>query len=391
MRGQLDNRAIPRQLILPLQIRDTTPFWRPIHYLGSKLRLVNSIRNFLHDLDPTSGTVCDLFAGSGTVSIALSSERNVVAADVQEYSRVLCTALLKPALLTDSIISHLLRVVDQNHRRLGRYVEPILEAEQVAIERAPKTPTLLCEIVERGSLLCAEEGRRDSLSVALAETRTRIGKESHALMATRYFGGIYFSYHQTLFIDCVLAAIDQLPIDLRETCLAILLSTASSIVNSVGKQFAQPMQPRRANGTIKPHIIIQMCRDRSQDASKIFSGWISRYRDLPQGGSHRVIRGDYREVLSDLRDAAVIYADPPYTRDHYSRFYHVLETLCLRDSPEISTTLRTAKLLSVGGSTVPTGTNHPFALGRKPRRVRGIIFWFPKTWCPVAGFLLAIC
>ena len=113
MRGQLDNRAIPRQLILPLQIRDTTPFWRPIHYLGSKLRLVNSIRNFLHDLDPTSGTVCDLFAGSGTVSIALSSERNVVAADVQEYSRVLCTALLKPALLTDWIISHLLRVVDR--------------------------------------------------------------------------------------------------------------------------------------------------------------------------------------------------------------------------------------------------------------------------------------
>jgi len=33
-----------------------------------------------------------------------------------------------------------------------------------------------------------------------------------------------------------------------------------------------------------------------------------------------------------------VYADPPYTRDHYSRFYHVLETMCLWDEPGVSTT-----------------------------------------------------
>ena len=37
-------------------------------------------------------------------------------------------------------------------------------------------------------------------------------------------------------------------------------------------------------------------------------------------------------------DVQVIYADPPYTRDHYSRFYHGLETLSLRDFPTISKT-----------------------------------------------------
>ena len=70
--------------------------WRPIHYLGSKLRLAESIRDHLSELDPSGGPVCDLFAGSGTVSLALSCDRNVVAADIQEYSRVLCTALLQP-------------------------------------------------------------------------------------------------------------------------------------------------------------------------------------------------------------------------------------------------------------------------------------------------------
>ncbi len=57
-----------------------------------------------------------------------------------------------------------------------------------------------------------------------------------------------------------------------------------------------------------------------------------------QDRPHRVIRGDYRDVLDGLSDVGVIYADPPYTRDHYSRFYHVLETLCLRDDPQVSTT-----------------------------------------------------
>ena len=32
---------------------------------------------------------------------------------------------------------------------------------------------------------------------------------------------------------------------------------------------------------------------------------------------------------------SVVYADPPYTADHYSRYYHVLETLILYDFPEV--------------------------------------------------------
>ena len=40
-----------------------------------------------------------------------------------------------------------------------------------------------------------------------------------------------------------------------------------------------------------------------------------------------------------------MYADPPYTRDHYSRYYHVLETMSLRDNPEVSMTM-----IRAGGS-----------------------------------------
>ncbi len=47
---------------------------------------------------------------------------------------------------------------------------------------------------------------------------------------------------------------------------------------------------------------------------------------------------DFRTFLAteSADDAAVAYADPPYTRDHYSRFYHVLETMARGDSPRLS-------------------------------------------------------
>ena len=48
---------------------------------------------------------------------------------------------------------------------------------------------------------------------------------------------------------------------------------------------------------------------------------------------------DFLQCLNELPDKInVIYADPPYTREHYSRYYHVLETIVLRDRPTISKT-----------------------------------------------------
>src|SRR5262245_8638935 len=90
------------QLLLPIDdTLPSTPVWRPIHYLGSKLRLVEPLRLALDQVDPSRGRCVDLFAGSGTLSAALSAYRDVTAVDIQEYSRVLCSAVLNPANPTD--------------------------------------------------------------------------------------------------------------------------------------------------------------------------------------------------------------------------------------------------------------------------------------------------
>lgn len=316
---------------------DGPPVWRPIHYLGSKLRLVHAIRSRLNELDPSGGTVCDLFAGSGTVSLALSRERTVVAADIQEYSRVLCSAILRPSDLTGDAVESFRDSVSAKHRELAPCLAPLLEYEEELLARSPHDPSPLCDLIEHGSLLSGKNAA-GRLGVVLTETAARIERCPSPFLATRYFGGAYFSFRQALYLDCVLDTIDQLPAPERDTYLAALLSTASALVNSVGKQFAQPLRPRKTDGSVKRHLLGQICRDRCLSPEQAFTGWLTKYGELPQGGRHKAVRADYREALAALKDVSVIYADPPYTRDHYSRFYHVLETLCLRDDPTVSTT-----------------------------------------------------
>ena len=64
--------ALPKDVGLKeLSALDSKGF-RPIHYLGSKLRLLPEIERLVDELDPSKGRVCDLFSGSGTVSYFLS-------------------------------------------------------------------------------------------------------------------------------------------------------------------------------------------------------------------------------------------------------------------------------------------------------------------------------
>jgi len=69
-----------------------------------------------------------------------------------------------------------------------------------------------------------------------------------------------------------------------------------------------------------------------------FKQWLTRYAALEATAHPCVaVQSDFRDALSALGpDVGVIYADPPYTRDHYSRFYHVLETIALDDDPGVT-------------------------------------------------------
>ena len=322
---------------------DTAADWRPIHYLGSKLRLTDAIVDEVSDLS-VSGRVADLFAGSGTVSASLSRTRDVIASDIQEYSRVLCSAILAPALdgVDEDFERSLLTSTQRKFEELFPLVEPLILLEEDALFQS-RDAKRICQIVETEPLIvghsaCADEGLQRARKQVIAQIDRVEG--SSRLLATLYFGGVYFSYRQTVWLDAIADALSHCREWEKTVGMAALLSSASAIVNTVGKQFAQPIRPRNKTGDIKLHLLEKIRRDRNLDAENNFATWLPKYLMHQRRGKHRVVRGDFRDVLRNhCSDVSVVYADPPYTRDHYSRFYHVLETLCLRDSPTIKTRL----------------------------------------------------
>ena len=335
--------------------KDSTIF-RPIHYLGSKLRIIDAIKDAVNRIDPSHQPVCDLFAGSGTVSLALSQTRPTTAVDIQEYSRVLCSALLQPPNLytTDlPILFHQAR--DSRHAEMLSWATGPLVAHEASCIKQARDGRFesLCDLIEHGSPIAFQLGtstaRNPALRKALGEFSRRLQKaklsDHPGVLATRYFGGVYFSYAQATALDCLLEAIHKTNPAIQTTLLAAALSTTSDIVNTVGRQFAQPIRPRATDGVPKRHLVAKCCADRELDVFTAYERWFTRYQSLrPTRKTNEIIRGDFADVLNGdrLKRIKVVYADPPYTRDHYSRYYHVLETICLRDNPEISTVASSA-------------------------------------------------
>ena len=325
--------------------------FRAVHYLGSKLRLLRPIREAFEEVAVPGGDICDLFAGSGAVSRHLGSDWNITATDIQEYSRVLCNGFLNApddvAAMGDDVQREISR--SPLRARLRRALDRLIEHEQACLQQAQGGDIAgLCSLIEHGSLLGLEADGAipdPALADALCGAWRRLDTEGLAAGAdtviTRHFGGVYFSWRQAAEFDVLLTAIHAVGDErIRDYFLAAVLAAASDAVNTIGKQFAQPIKPYGADGQPKQHLINQTVRDRTMDVADGFSAWVRQYETLPRyRRRHRAIRGDYRAILADSAltfDA--VYADPPYTRDHYSRYYHVLETMARHDEPEVSTT-----------------------------------------------------
>lgn len=314
--------------------------FRPIQYLGNKWRALEGIEYAIEELSPGEGPLLDLFTGSGVVAAKLGRKRPVIAADIQEYSRVLASAMLTPRQIPDSIVNRLREDIWEKSSLLFSEVGPLIEYEELALQKAfVGEGTHLAEVLEHGSLMALDASGvpNDSLAPLLLATADRISSSVDNVL-TRYYAGVYFAYRQSVELDAIASCVRALPNEFRVTGLAAVLSTASQLVSTVGNQFAQPIRPRSKDGHVKHSALRAVARTRQLSTIKTFTQWLKRYQELPPAKyEHQALRGDYREIL-DLTTSRVsaIYADPPYTRDHYSRFYHVLETISLGDDPQLS-------------------------------------------------------
>ena len=231
---------------------------------------------------------------------------------------------------------------------------PLIEIEENAIKQ--KNLAVLTDILEHGSVeVYSIEHNTSHINEQLQSVWDSLCDNNICdarSLISRYYGGVYFSYRQAVQIDIILDVIhSHVDANKRDLFLAALLSTASDVVDTVGKHFAQPIKARDSKGNIKITVYNKAVKDKTINVIELYKEWLKRYIKLPKSNKeHTTLQGDYMYCLRGLPDnVRTIYADPPYTRDHYSRFYHVLETITLRDNPELSkTNIRGASHVSNG-------------------------------------------
>lgn len=312
--------------------------FRAINYLGSKLRILDFIEKNVNKIASPSSGICDLFAGTGCVSYRLSKNHPIICCDKQKYSEVICKALLYPLNVTEVDAVKVLDAIQGPFYQalLGVYA-PLIEFEEHSINS--RDVTAISSVIENGSIeisrLC--DNLEDSAVIDIIRSIDSSGIDPLDCVITEYYGGVYFSYKQAVQIDAIIHAIKQVGKN-DSVFIAALLSTASDIVNTVGKHFAQPLKTKDSTGRIKPLLYKTVQKDRCLDVFDVYTSWLYKYLSAEHSiHSNKVLNMDVLDCLRLLRDDVdVVYADPPYTRDHYSRYYHVLETIVEGDRPVIS-------------------------------------------------------
>ncbi len=152
-------------------------------------------------------------------------------------------------------------------------------------------------------------------------------EERAALPLTQAYGGHYFAPIQTIWLDGLRGSIpEEEPV--RTVALAALLHAASKCAASPGHT-AQPLQPsQRAEPFIRQawnKDIVALTRSSFASLSEQFA--------LKRG---QVQTADANEVALDIRQSDLVFIDPPYSGVHYSRFYHVLESIASGEPGPVS-------------------------------------------------------
>lgn len=315
---------------------------RAIQYMGNKSRLLREVSELIRVVrDPARPFVADLFSGTGVVSGSVGRSMPVIGVDIQEYARVLTAAQLQPRKLDREVLATLRRSTMSQWK--ASPVAFLLQAEESLLDDSRANLERIASLSDNGSLEAMSSQSGEHPLGVLAEDAREYARERGDSTVFRHYGGVFFSYRQALEIDALAAAARTLQGAERDTAMAAVLATASALVTSVGGHFAQPANLRDRAGGLKHGALRRLVSKRLLDVDSVADGWLHRYELSPTAweGS-RAERSDVLEFVARLPvSVGCVYADPPYTREHYSRFYHVLETIASGVSePGIARTTR---------------------------------------------------
>ena len=314
--------------------------YRPIQYLGNKLRALEEIIATAGTILKPNSRVCDLFTGTSVVAQAFSNAgHRVTAVDVQKYSTVFAGAMLGVARTAEDLCPPDLvlsfQLPKQKDSQFAGW-RSWARKEQKALKT--KKYQLLNNIY--GDLPLIWRSGRNSNYARISQNNTSCVIDELPLISSIYAGS-YFGVEQSIAIDKLRYAIHALYRAKAITAwqfdgyLTALLSAASAAAHSAGKHFAQPLNA----GSMSNVEFLQrrLFEDRQVDIISAFEracGAITNSASRNVG--HVAVCSSAERYLESCKPQFdLIYLDPPYTAQQYSRFYHVLETLVSYSCPQL--------------------------------------------------------
>lgn len=321
-----------------------------LQYMGSKARIIS------HICDPiirnkSIQTVVDLFAGTGSVGYALKSYKNVISNDIEYYAFIINQAILNGCSFSEPDEASFWTAVEQQYIFLQGKISAALSAENSFFvdDVDYKLYQAFCEKTPSVFEPHSDDPRMKEL-VELVSHITP-GNEpalDFPCLFLTYFANAYFGVAQCCQIDALRSIIEQITDEHTKNILLTALMSVMSAAASTTTHFAQFLKVKSKstcnNLLSKRKInIIEECK-----------ALLKEYREAGLCSKEGYAKSDcynldFSECLDSiaLDNRTLVYADPPYFKEHYSRYYHVLNTLCLYDYPTMAINPQTHEL-SIG-------------------------------------------
>lgn len=288
-----------------------------VSYMGTKRHLAPTVVELAADC--REGALLDLFSGMCAVGQEVAPDRQVWSNDLQQFAYLVakcqfCNEVQAPdesvveSLLSGAFNTHLAKLVAEEHVKVSAEISAVEEENIEGLSKQFEDQIFLANRLKHGE------------------------RSSYRLFLHRY-AGVYFGLYQCIEIDSLRYAIDHVHMhqSIKEWCLVALCSAMAKCANTTG-HFAQALHPKSSN-------IRKVVKQRKRSIWMEFLGAVGRLTEIGSSNwrkKNRVFQCDAEELLKELEpsvDIGVVYADPPYTADQYSRYYHLYETLILYDFP----------------------------------------------------------
>lgn len=298
-----------------------------VRYMGTKRHMVQHVRETILNLNPR-GRVVDLFSGMGSVAESFQDSISVVTNDALSF-----TAAISRARFTGPdrkmSVREVLKIISADYLKCLEKLQ-IMYSSQLTTESEAVSGT-------RDKLLQYMESAEHVANSKNCERRADVAAFSegidHYQLASLYFSAGYLSLNQSLEVDALRFAIDNNANDLEvDWLLAAWVVATSVLVNSPGHT-AQYLRP---NSDTSYKRIVRTWNRSLWDEFVLALDKVAKIGSENWRVSNVAHVGDALELVANnqLPNIGVVYADPPYTQDQYSRYYHVYETLYRYDFPD---------------------------------------------------------